>query len=162
MSMNALQQLSSLLQSELNHSSQLAQLLKREREALKTADLEQINLLTKQKQPHVVQLEQLGRQREQLLKAAGFPGGKSGLQAFIANHSQQEAAPVMQLLAKLREVARICRDNNQINGGIVNVNRQHLVRALSILRGRDPETGAYGPGGEFTSQVVRQPLIGRV
>jgi flagella synthesis protein FlgN len=109
-----------------------------------------------------VQLEQLGRQREQLLKAAGFPAGKSGLEAFIANHDEQEALPVQQLLEKLREVAKICRDNNQINGGIVNVNRQHLARALTILRGRDPETGAYGPGGEYTSQIVRQPLIGRV
>lgn len=162
MSMNVLQQLSSLLQSELKHSAQLAQLLEQEREALKAADLVKMNLLTQQKQPHVVQLEQLGRQREQLLKAAGFPSGKSGLEAFIANYPEQETVAVRQLLSKLREAARICRDHNQINGGIVNVNRQHLVRALSILRGRDPETGAYGPGGEYTSQVVRQPLIGRV
>ncbi len=162
MSMNAMQQLSSILQSELNHSSQLAQLLQQEREALKAADLDKIHLLTQQKHPHVVQLEQLGRQRDQLLKAAGFPGGKSGLEAFIANHPSQEAEPVLQLLASLREAAKACRDHNQINGGIVNVNRQYLVRALSILRGRDPETGAYGPGGEYTSQVVRQPLIGRV
>jgi flagella synthesis protein FlgN len=162
MSMNALQQLSSLLKSELNHSVQLAELLKQEREALKAADLEQINYLTQKKQPHVVQLEQIGRQREQLLKAAGFPGGKSGLEAFIANHDETEVSQIRQLINKLRQAARICRDHNQINGGIVNVNRQHLVRALSILHGRDPETGAYGPGGEYTSQIVRQPLIGRV
>lgn len=162
MSMNVLQQLSSILQSEINHSSQLALLLKQEREALSNAALDQIQYLTQQKQPHVVQLEQLGRQREQLLKAAGFPGGRSGLEAFIANHPEQEAIPVRQLVEKLRQVAKICHDSNQINGGIVNVNRQHLVRALSILRGRDPETAAYGPGGEYTSQIVRQPLIGRV
>ena len=162
MSMNVLQQLSSILQAELNHSSQLAKILKQEREALKAADLDQIQLLMQQKQPHVLQLEQCGRQREQLLKAAGFSGGKSGLEAFVANHPEHEAAPVWQLLEKLREVARNCRDDNQINGGIVNVNRQHLLRALSILRGRDPETSSYGPGGEYTSQVVRQPLIGRV
>lgn len=162
MSMNAMQQLSSILQSELNLSSQLSQLLQQEREALKNADLGQIQLLTQQKQPHIVQLEQLGRQREQLLKAAGFPGGKAGLEAFIANHAEPESQHLNSLLTKLRHVARSCRDNNQINGGIVNVNRQYLVRAISILRGRDPETSAYGPGGEYTSQVVRQPLIGRV
>jgi flagella synthesis protein FlgN len=162
MSMNALQQLSAILQAELNHSAKLALILKQERDALSSADLNQVQYLTKEKQPHVVQLEQLGRQREQLLKAAGFPAGKSGLEAFLANHDEQEALPVQQLLEKLREVAKICRDNNQINGGIVNVNRQHLVRALTILRGRDPETASYGPGGEYTSQVVRQPLIGRV
>ena len=85
MSMNAMQQLSSILQSELNLSSQLSQLLQQEREALKNADLNQLQLLTQQKQPHVVQLEQLGRQREQLLKAAGFPGGKAGLSLFVAH-----------------------------------------------------------------------------
>ncbi|WP_297807424.1 flagella synthesis protein FlgN [uncultured Methylophaga sp.] len=162
MSMNALQQVSSILQAELNHSVKLAQLLQQEREALKAANLEQVNHLTREKQPHLVQLEQLGRQREQLLKAAGFPGGKSGLQAFIANHPPEQAEPVTALVTQLRQAAKDCRDNNQINGGILNVNRQHLVRALSILRGRDPESSAYGPGGEYTSQVVRQPLIGRV
>ncbi|WP_438970325.1 flagella synthesis protein FlgN [Methylophaga sp.] len=162
MAMNAMQQLSSILQSELNLSSQLSQLLQQEREALKNAELSQITLLNQQKQPHVVQLEQLGRQREQLLKAAGFPAGKAGLEAFIANHPESEAHHLSSLLSKLRVVAKSCRDNNQVNGGIVNVNRQYLVKAISILRGRDPETSSYGPGGEYTNQVVRQPLIGRV
>ncbi|WP_043888124.1 flagella synthesis protein FlgN [Methylophaga thiooxydans] len=162
MSMNAMQQLSSILQAELNLSSQLSQLLQQERDALKNAELDQITSLNQQKQPHVVQLEQLGRQREQLLKAAGFPGGKTGLEAFIANHSEPEAQHLNSLLNKLRVVAKSCREHNQINGGIVNVNRQYLVKAISILRGRDPETSSYGPGGEYTSQVVRQPLLGRV
>jgi flagella synthesis protein FlgN len=160
--MNAMQQLSSILQSELHLSTQLSQLLQQEREALRNADLNLIQQLIQQKQPHVVQLEQLGRQREQLVKAAGFPGGKAGLEAFIANHSEAEAQHLSSLLAKLRKVAQSCREFNQINGGIVNVNRQYLGRAISILRGRDPETSSYGPGGEYTSQVVRQPLIGRV
>ena len=65
-------------------------------------------------------------------------------------------------MIKLKVLARACQDHNQINGGIVNVNRQYLHRAMSILRGRDMEVASYGPGGEYTSQVVRQPLIGRV
>lgn len=162
MAMTALQKLSSILQSELNQSAQLAQLLKQEREALRTADTDQIHQISQQKQPYIVQLEQLGRQREQLLKAAGFPGGKSGLEAFIANHEPEEASMIEQLLKKLRGIAKICRDFNQINGGIVNVNSQHMNRALSILRGRDPDTSSYGPGGQFTNQIVRQPLLGRV
>jgi len=162
MSMTAVQQLSSILQSELNTSSQLAQLLKVERQALKNVDISQINDITKQKQPLVIQLEQLGRQREMLLKNNGFPADKSGIEAFIANQDVAEAAKLSQLLKQLGVQARLCHDGNQVNGGIVNVNRQYLVRAMSVLRGRDPETAAYGPGGEYTSQVVRQPLIGRV
>jgi flagella synthesis protein FlgN len=162
MAMNALQKLSSLLQSEINHGAQLAQLLRQEREALRGADVDTVQHISKQKQPHIIQLEQLGRQREYLLKAAGFPGGKSGLEAFIANYDERETEGVRLLMTKLRDIAGVCREFNQINGGIVNVNRQHLTRALSILRGRDPEGAAYGPGGQFTNQIVRQPLLGRV
>lgn len=162
MSMSALQQLSSILLSELNQSKQLQTLLSKEREALKVTDIDAIQLITQQKQPLLIQLEQLGRQRDYLLKTAGFSAGKAGLDAFIANHAEAEVSKLTQVLTELREVARSCRESNQVNGGILNVNRQYLGRALSILRGRDPEIGAYGPGGEYTSQVVRQPLIGRV
>jgi flagella synthesis protein FlgN len=162
MSMNAMQQLSTILQSEISNSTALATLLKQERDALKISDVDKVSEITKLKQPYLLKLEQLARQREQLLTAVGFPAGKSGLEAFIANQEEAEATRMSMQVTRLREVAKTCREFNQINGGIINVNRQYLVRALSILRGRDPETGAYGPGGEYTSQVVRQPLIGRV
>ncbi|EGL53631.1 MAG: flagellar protein FlgN [Pseudomonadota bacterium] len=162
MSMNAMQQLSTILQSEISNSTALASLLKQERDALKISDVDKVSEITKLKQPYLLKLEQLARQREQLLSAVGFPAGKSGLEAFIANQEEADATRMSMQVSRLREVAKTCREFNQINGGIINVNRQYLVRALSILRGRDPETGAYGPGGEYTSQVVRQPLIGRV
>lgn len=162
MSMNAMQQLSTILQSEISNSTALASLLKQERDALKVSDVDKVSEITKLKQPYLLKLEQLARQREQLLSAVGFPAGKSGLEAFIANQEEADATRMSTQVSRLREVAKTCREFNQINGGIINVNRQYLVRALSILRGRDPETGAYGPGGEYTSQVVRQPLIGRV
>ena len=162
MSMNAMQQLSTILQSEISSSTAIAMLLKQEREALKASDVDKVSEITKQKQPFLLKLEQLARQREQLLTAVGFPSGKSGLEAFIANQEETDASRMTAHVVRLREVAKTCREFNQINGGIINVNRQYLTRALSILRGRDPETGAYGPGGEYTSQIVRQPLIGRV
>ena len=62
----------------------------------------------------------------------------------------------------LKVIAKACREHNQVNGGIVNVNRQYLQQAMNILRGRDMTPSAYGPGGEYTSQIVRQPLLGRV
>ena len=101
-------------------------------------------------------------QREAVLQAAGFSSGKDGLEAFIENQTERDAYILNNVLNPLREAAQACRDNNQINGGIVNVNRQYLQKAMSILRGRDVNPSSYGPGGEYTSQVVRQPLLGRV
>lgn len=162
MSMTPAQQLRSTLQAELQLAQQLTVILETERAALSKSSAEQLDQCVRDKQPLIKQLEQLGRQRDFILKAAGFPAGKQGMEAFIANQTADEAASLSKLLVQLKLQASRCREHNQINGGIVNVNRQYLQRALSILRGRDPEISAYGPGGEYTSSVVRQPLIGRV
>jgi len=160
--MASFQQLLSVLQAEHRAAQQLLTLLTEERSILVHSDAEQMRQKTADKQPFVVQLEQLSRQREMILQAEGFPAGKEGLAAFIANQPEAEATQLMQIRAALKQIAAACQEHNQINGGIVNVNRQYLHRAMSILRGRDVDVTAYGPGGEYTNQVVRQPLIGRV
>jgi flagella synthesis protein FlgN len=160
--MASFQQLYSVLQAEHRTAEQLLEILTAERDALIRSEPEQMVKMTASKQPLIVQLEQLSRQREALLQAEGFSSGKEGLEAFIANQRDNEANALNSLMAKLKVLARACQDHNQINGGIVNVNRQYLHRAMSILRGRDMEVTSYGPGGEYTNQIVRQPLIGRV
>jgi flagella synthesis protein FlgN len=160
--MASFQQLYSVLQAEYRTAEQLLEILTAERDALIQSEPEQMVKMTASKQPLIVQLEQLSRQREALLQAEGFSSGKEGLEAFIANQRDKEANALNSLMAKLKVLALACQEHNQINGGIVNVNRQYLHRAMSILRGRDMEVTSYGPGGEYTNQVVRQPLIGRV
>lgn len=162
MAMTSFQQLYSVLQAEHRTSTALLELLTAERDALMTSEMDTMAEMTANKQPLVEQLEQLGRQREAILQAEGFSSGKDGLEAFIANQNSEDAHKLNELLQQLRVTAKACHDNNQINGGIVNVNRQHLHRAMSVLRGRDLNVTSYGPGGEYSSQVVRQPLLGRV
>lgn len=160
--MVSFQQLYGVLQAEHRTASALLAILETEREALIHSDPEQMAKLTADKQPLVVQLEQLSRQRAAILQAEGFPSDKAGLAAYIANQPPQQAEQLNVIMAALKQVAAACQRHNQINGGIVNVNRQYLHRAMSILRGKDMEVTAYGPGGEYTNQIVRQPLIGRV
>jgi|SRR5690554_5342699 len=162
MAMSPAQQLSSVLQSELNVATQLAELLDAESKALAVSDIDLINAINNKKQPLIVKLEQHGRQREAVLVSTGFPAGKAGLDAFVDNQPAEDGLALNQLLNTLKTVAKACQQRNQVNGGIVSINRQYLQRAISVLRGRDPESSAYGPGGEYTSAVVRQPLIGRV
>jgi flagella synthesis protein FlgN len=162
MAISIAQQLHQVIQAEFTFSTQLLDIIMGERDSLIQSDATAISQMTDKKQPLVMQLEQLGKQRAFILQSAGFPTDKEGLNAFIANQGPQEARALGTMLEKLRNVAKKCRDNNQINGGIVNVNRHHLQRALSIFRGKDLNVSAYGPGGEYTSQVVRQPLLGKV
>lgn len=162
MTMTSLQKLHSILQAEQTTASQLLAMLKYERSALTKSDVDAMTDLTAKKQPLVVTLEQLGRQRETLLQAEGFSAGKDGLAAFIANQTEQHSRILNSMVDGLKITAKACREHNQVNGGIVNVNRQYLQQAMNILRGREMTPSAYGPGGEYTNQVVRQPLLGRV
>jgi flagella synthesis protein FlgN len=154
--------LQSILQTEQQLSEQLLAIMMAERDALINSDIDTINAMSEKKQPLVLQLEQLGRQRDAILQAEGFTADKEGLSAYISNQTPQDAERLASMIENLKITARKCRENNHINGGIVNVNRQHLQRAMNIFRGRDINASSYGPGGEYTSQVVRQPLLGRV
>ena len=151
-----------MLQAEHPTAKELLTILKKERAALVASDADVMTTLTASKQPLIVQLEQLSRQREAIIQAEGFSSGKEGLEAFIANQDVAEAEQLYTLMIKLKTIAFECHEQNQLNGWIVNVNRQYLHKAMSILRGRDMEVTAYGPGGEYTNKIVRQPLIGRV
>ncbi|HDY84736.1 hypothetical protein LCGC14_0473210 [marine sediment metagenome] len=162
MTMTSLQKLHNILQTEQITASQLLELLKYERSALTKSDVDAMTELTVKKQPLVVHLEQLGREREAVLQMEGFSAGKDGLSAFIANQTDQHSRILTGMVDALKVTAKACREHNQVNGGIVNVNRQYVQQAMNILRGRDMTPSAYGPGGEYTSQVVRQPLLGRV
>ncbi len=156
------QQLFTVLQTEYKTSADLLESLKLERQALIDSDIDKINEMSEKKKPLVIQLEFLGKQRDAILKSVGFNTDKAGLAAFISNQPEKQSAMLSQVLGQLRHIAEACRQQNQLNGGIVNVNRQYVQRAMSIFRGKDVDATAYGPGGEYTSQVVRQPLLGRV
>lgn len=160
--MTSSQQLQAVLQTEQQTAIQLLEILKAERDALIASKAETIDEMSANKQPLVIQLEKIGRQREALLQAEGFSPSKDGLEAFIANQNDNDVKQLNNALQQLRTTAQQCHENNQINGGIVNVNRQYLHQAMSVLRGRDTNVTSYDPGGEYTDHVVRQPLLGRV
>lgn len=80
-----------LLQAEHRAAKELLTILKKERAALVESDADVITTLTASKQPLIVQLEQLSRQREAIIQAEGFSSGKEGLEAFIANQDVAEA-----------------------------------------------------------------------
>ena len=160
--MTSFQQLRSVLLAEQNTASALLVLLKSECVPLTRSNTEFITKAAADKRPLLVKLEKLARQREAVLRTEGFSSDKDGMEAFIENQTAMEAKELNSILKSLKLAAKACRENNQINGSIVNVNRQYLQKAMSILRGRDANSTAYGPGGEYTNQVVRQPLLGRV
>lgn len=104
-----------------------------ERKALEAQDPEALDASGGEKHTSLSNLEDLDRERRDLLSRHGFARDDSGmislLQACGPGH------PLDQLWTQLREIALRCRDANQINGAIVQLRRQQISRALQILRG---------------------------
>ena len=71
MAITSFQQLSSVLQEEYNIASQLLVILNSERDALVKSETEIMDKMSADKQPLIVKLEQLGRQRELIVQADG-------------------------------------------------------------------------------------------
>jgi len=61
-------------------------------------------------------------------------------------------------LSELVGLLEQCRVLNEANGRLVALQRQHVQRALPVLRGADPETQLYGPDGNPAGLAGVLPL----
>lgn len=148
-------QLTSLIETETERASALLELLQRER-GLIAEDAEALEQAAGNKQALVQELEQLHRQRSTLLAQAGFADGHQGMRQCIDQWDADGnlAAGWERLMDRVRQ----CRDANQANGAMVEVNRRGVSQALGILRGQVPGSSTYGPGGRPADGESSRPL----
>ena len=148
-------QLNHTLESDLTTTGQLLDLLNRERQSLEQRDYQTFQQLLREKQSLLQHLENQSKQRQQLLKAAGFSDETSTLQA--ADHY---APAVAQAWRSLVEQWKRCQELNAVNERIAQRTRLVANRILDILRGSRGGTRLYdnkgsahtsGGGGTITS-----------
>lgn len=130
--------LARLLQEELAAVEALGQLLQREYEALKSRDLPSLEQIIHAKQTCSEQVQNLVAKRLHYLQEQGFSTNAPGLAAGVSGLTLAEQADVSRLGAELERVAAQVRHQNEINGAVIAASRNHVERALAILRGRDP------------------------
>lgn len=137
-----------LVARELEHAEHLLELLAKERTTLGT-DGDAIEALANAKAERIEQLEQLHAQRVQLLRQAGCDGSRDGMDLFLRR--SRSGAELRSAWQQLLETISACRDQNQINGIIVESTRRSLRDTLSILQGQQPDDATYGENGYQTS-----------
>lgn len=145
----------------LRHEEQLARqllsCLQEEKSAL-GAEAEAILALTTRKEGLLEALEHSHEQRAALLIAHDCTPDSAGMNALIAQHDVDDKL-ARQWQAVLDVVAQ-CREHNQVNGRLVELNRQVVRQALSILHGQGPAgaTSGYGASGESLEQPLSRTL----
>lgn len=139
------QRLDTLLNQAVREACLLESALERESNALAERDLQALNQAVAEKQQLVVSLERLTREQTQLMRTAGFDADAMGMAACL--RAWDEQGLMTPLWERLQTVMGRCKRLNQINGGVVETQRQQVDQAIHILRGEDPRTELYGPSG---------------
>ncbi len=112
----------------MRFTDQLEQILKQEFETLEQQDFDQLMALTSQKQKLVEQLDALEKQRQQL--SAGHESFKDYLQ------QQVEAKDLRKQWNIIRQKLQQCREQNEINGRLLQKKQQLSGEMLDLLSGK--------------------------
>lgn len=134
----------SLLQNIQNHSQQLLDCLKQEKQSLDNDQLEQLNEISAQKQVLINQLNKLDQQR-----TANCPD--KDFNSFIANSNNSLLINQWDLTLK---VISNCQHQNEINGRLLNKRSEINKDILTILTGRNQQADkTYDAQGNQTSNT---------
>jgi flagellar biosynthesis/type III secretory pathway chaperone len=148
--------LEAVLEQEVRCTESLLECLEAERLALIRRDLEALEKTIQDKVQHSQLLEQLERQRESIVSALGFDTDPRGLTRCY--RSLPQAEQLIELWAQILTNIEVCRTSNITNGGILELGRQHVEQALSILRGQSGTPSLYDPHGATAANLGKREL----
>jgi len=144
-----------MLSIELSCADEMRLILTQEHEALLNKEPEQIQLITDSKDAIKNRMQKNLLQRDRFLKTLSLPIGNKGTQALVDYFSGSDAEKNWNEFTKL---ATALKEQNEINGGIVNLSLRHNRAALNIFTGQSTETYTYGPGGQSRKGTFHQTL----
>jgi len=143
------EQLTRILNAQVQLSGDLLALLKQEYEILSTARLENLENVVEQKKPIMVDLEDLGQAWELLLKNRGVALSAEGIGRFLNEFDEVNGTQLLAAWTSLLEKASECLQKNTINGSVIAMRNQTTQHLLALLRGQKPEDRLYNHlGGE--------------
>jgi flagella synthesis protein FlgN len=137
------------LQDELKLITCLIDLMKQEQQFLVAANADGLATLTPLKTQLIEQAAALAGERHRSLAAENFPESEVGMESWLARMSNPAASATwQQLLGKTREA----KEQNRINGMLINKQMGHTQGALQALRPPGAaQNNFYGPGGMSTT-----------
>jgi flagella synthesis protein FlgN len=139
-----LEPLLEVLTAELDRANRMLEVLRLEREALRTRDLGAMERAAAEKQHLIGQMESLAHRHESVLRAAGLGPSVLEDRAALARHGLQPAGSAWDTL---RGVLAQCRQQNLVNGGVIEMSQRFARDLLTTLRGGSPGTVLYGRSG---------------
>lgn len=127
-----------------------------ERQALAERDLAAIGRAADEKRNLIGNIESLESQRATLCAAAGFSGNPADMPQMLSWCDADLA--LANRWQRILDSGAACDQSNRANGAIIRVRRQQVADGLTVLRGHNPDTHTYGPGGTADVTGSGRPL----
>ncbi|VAX10543.1 hypothetical protein MNBD_GAMMA25-274 [hydrothermal vent metagenome] len=147
-----------ILRDLAEHLAQLVLTLEAEHVALTENDMENIIRTATDKNRLFDFIEDLENERHALLQAAGLDLNSSGIMAYLQRHTAPTKDETIAIWEQIETLTRQCRKQNQINGIILEKNRQRTEKALAILKGQTPQVTTYTASGETSHSQIHHSL----
>jgi flagella synthesis protein FlgN len=135
-----------ILQLELDNARLFLALLEREQSVLTAGNIDELVLLTAEKDRLVDQLLKLDIRRNRCLATSGLPEGGKGVEAWLSVNPAEAA--VAGVWNNLLELARLARQLNHTNAVITSTWLQYTRQTLSALQGAAGQIMLYNPKGQ--------------
>lgn len=137
---------SALLQSEVEQTQRLFDLLRQEYKILQLTSPDTLEQLTEEKRQQIEQLETAVSELNRYLVQQGFSPDQHGTQAFLEH--LPENAQARNWWEKLQTLLENCHKQNLINGAALSLSQRQVSNSLDLLRGVTGAQKTYGPAGE--------------
>lgn len=151
------QSLSELLARELSELRRFCALLAEERKVLNAALADRLPDISTEKSSLAGILHQLETRRDALLADEGFPKGRRGVEAWLASRPNLDVERGQWI--ELRKLATQARDDNEINGRLIDLLLKQNREALSVLL-PDGAESIYGADGQQRGPAVGKRSLG--
>ena len=148
--------LGKVLRQETETANQLLNALRKERTALGRRDLEATEAVAREKDKLVTRLESLANRQNELLSSTGIDFSRKKVDEALKGLGLGSLAKQW---LRLLDILADCRQQNLINGGIIEMSRRFSQQVLDTLRGASLDDELYGPGGEAKRDSKRNGPI---
>lgn len=138
-----------LIEAQTETLTALVELLDAETKRLTSHDIDGLDRLLADKLAALEKLERLERERQAVLRQAGFEATPAGMQAYLEDVGDPVLSRVWDALkAQLTRVQL----GNEANGSVIRRSLHQLQSQLALLRGDSGGADLYGPGGGTETQ----------
>jgi len=136
-----------LLAKQQDFSKQLLALLRQEYKTLSTHNAENLELITIEKQPLIVEIDRLNQEWLSVLQAQSVELNTKSISAYLREYDLNNNTDIHKSWQELQTLAKDCKKSNTVNGTIIALRQQSAQQTLAILRGQLPGDNIYNPQG---------------